>query len=343
MLDPNVPLLIIGDLNEDLLSVNGSDLSKFMDENCMVNCIQKPTRIRSCLTKDGYKLTKTLLDVCLHSPLDNHGLAITSDVIGCPFSDHSFICISLNATCVKTNNEQIFGRNLCQDNLNRIISALKRVNFNEALKYNETYRQWGWIKNKILKCINEIAPIKRLKKKKAKNNYPWFDKELALVKRQRDFLYTVATASDEIETIVQQDSYSAPQQVVVQDPVQQVSNEWINYQEYRRKFESLKRSKMCAYFNTKSIKDFKNSKLFWKFYSSSIKTKNSDDDRDFPDYLIINDDKIDDKSEMPDAFNSFFSKITCNSKSNRTECLRFIDKTFSNLKQNNKVNTLVNA
>jgi hypothetical protein len=39
MLDPNVPLLIIGDLNEDLLSNKGSDLLKFMSENGLLNCI----------------------------------------------------------------------------------------------------------------------------------------------------------------------------------------------------------------------------------------------------------------------------------------------------------------
>lgn len=42
---------------------------------------------------------------------------------------------------------------------------------------------------------------------------------------------------------------------------------------------------------------------------------------------------------MPDVLNIFFSKITSNSKANQAECLRFIDKTFLNLKQNNKVNT----
>ncbi|CAF1024488.1 unnamed protein product [Brachionus calyciflorus] len=245
-LDPNVSLLIVGDLNEDLLSEKGTYLVKFMDENNLVNSIKKPTRVRKCSIKDGFKPTVTLLDVCIHNSLDNFGLSLSSDVIGCPFSDNSFSCVSLNVTCEKINEEKIYGRNLCKKNLDQILMNQKNVNFNQALKYNETYRQWGLVKNKFLNIINEIATVKRIKSnRKLKTMYPWYGKDLALVKR------------------------------------------------------TLEKSNVA---------------------------------KEFPDYLIENDNKIENKSVMPDFFNNFFINVSTSSKEKQSDCLTFIAKLKRNIK-----------
>lgn len=42
---------------------------------------------------------------------------------------------------------------------------------------------------------------------------------------------------------------------------------------------------------------------------------------------------------MPDVFNSFFTSVLSNSQVEHTECTRFKDKTFANLKRIKKVNT----
>ncbi|CAF0933183.1 unnamed protein product [Brachionus calyciflorus] len=165
LLDPDLQLLVIGDLNEDLLSLRGADLVKFINENELLNCIDKPTRFNKISMVNNDKASNSLLDVCLHKSLDNHGISIYSDVHGCPFSDHQFVYIALNVDGQQHENEAIYGRNLCPKNVESITSELKQVNFNEAFKYYETYRQWGWVKNKILSVIDKIAPIKCLKVK----------------------------------------------------------------------------------------------------------------------------------------------------------------------------------
>ncbi|CAF1052939.1 unnamed protein product, partial [Brachionus calyciflorus] len=99
-----------------------ADLSRFMIKNNLVNSINKPTRVARNMTDNGAKVTKTLIDVCLHNSFDEHGILVSSDVVGCPFSDHNFISVSLNVECDIVDDDVIFGRNLCPKNVDRIIS-----------------------------------------------------------------------------------------------------------------------------------------------------------------------------------------------------------------------------
>ena len=39
---------------------------------------------------------------------------------------------------------------------------------------------------------------------------------------------------------------------------------------YRSLYQSMNRAKMKEYFESKTIQDFKNSKKFWQFYSSTV-------------------------------------------------------------------------
>ncbi|CAF0933168.1 unnamed protein product [Brachionus calyciflorus] len=93
---------------------------------------------------------------------------------------------------------------------------------------------------------------------------------------------------------------------------------------------------MTSYFKKKSVKDFKNSKLFWKFYSTSVKTKNSDTNTNFPDFLIENGNEIPKQSDMPNVFNSHFSNVKP-TKIEPNDCLKFVDKIFTKLKRSKKV------
>ncbi|CAF0993411.1 unnamed protein product [Brachionus calyciflorus] len=149
-LDSNLPLLIVGDLNEDLLSEKGKDLKQFMEFYDLKNCITKPTRIKESSSGANFKLTKSLIDVCLHNSIDDFGITLKSDVVGCPFSNHNFICVSLEVQCENLPEEPIYGRNLSSVKVDSIIEELKKVNFEEVLSFVESYRQWGCMKNKIL-------------------------------------------------------------------------------------------------------------------------------------------------------------------------------------------------
>ncbi|RMZ97142.1 hypothetical protein BpHYR1_038756 [Brachionus plicatilis] len=54
------------------------------------------------------------------------------------------------------------------------------------------------------------------------------------------------------------------------------------YREARRDFKKLNRKKMKSFFESKSSKDLKNSKKFWSFYKSSIKTRGDADFNSIP-------------------------------------------------------------
>ena len=109
-----------------------------MEEYDLQNLIAKPTRIKENKTSDGFRLTKTLIDVCLHNSLENFGITSKSDVVECPFSDHSFICVSIGVRCEKVENKEVYGRNLNQEKVKRIVNEIKKENFGNALNFTES-------------------------------------------------------------------------------------------------------------------------------------------------------------------------------------------------------------
>ena len=151
-------------------------------------------------------------------------------------------------TNLNNKDEEPFkGRNLNEANSALIIKRLKELDFKEAFSHADSYRQWGVIKRKILTVIDEIAPVKRIKKK-SRNSLLSLDKELLLVKRRRDFLNTVDVST-------------------------KLPSDWSNYKEYRQKFESLYRKKLCKHFDDKTIGNFQTNKQYWDYYSPFILLK----------------------------------------------------------------------
>ena len=78
------------------------------------------------------------------------------------------------------------------------------------------------------------------------------------------------------------------------------------------------------------ISDFKNSKAYWKFYSSSITIK-SDKVSDDTISLHINNKVITDPLMIAYQFNKFFTTLDSNSSINLSQSLVEIDNNFSNL------------
>ncbi len=76
--------------------------------------------------------------------------------------------------------------------------------------------------------------------------------------------------------------------------------------------QSLKRKKMIEYYSLKTNKDFKNSKSFWSFYSTSIIIK-SDKTNDTG-ITSVQDNNILITEPSVNKFATFFTLITSNSK-----------------------------
>lgn len=112
------------------------------------------------------------------------------------------------------------------------------------------------IQTKLLNVVDSIAPIREIKLKK-KDQCPWFDSELTNLKHHRDYWFHRKN-----ETKTESDNNQ--------------------YKFIRSSFQSLNRQKMTQFFFNKGINDFKNNKLFWKFYSSSINIKSDKTKSDIP-------------------------------------------------------------
>ena len=110
LLDPDIPLFIIGDLNMDLKSIKGFDLAQFLVRNDLKNFINEHTRVSRCFYKEKnkYQTSKTLIDVIIH----NQDKVIDTNVIPCPFSDHKFIIAALEISQTKKTPFVSTGRSL---------------------------------------------------------------------------------------------------------------------------------------------------------------------------------------------------------------------------------------
>ena len=90
---------------------------------------------------------------------------------------------------------------------------------------------------------------------------------------------------------------------------------------------------MIEFFSHKTQNDFKNSKKFFDFYKSTMKTKNDNSIDDIPLKLLVNGIENDISTPIVDVFNQFFVSLSSESTSDNTESLRFIDQTFGELKK----------
>jgi hypothetical protein len=96
-----------------------------------------------------------------------------------------------------------------------------------------------------MSVINKHAPIKQ-KLLKNTSQFQWNDKELIIVERLRDHYYATYKKSQLIPDMGQYREYRVP----------------IN--------EPLKNERLLT---SKQMRDFKNTKKFWSFYSTTIKIR----------------------------------------------------------------------
>jgi hypothetical protein len=90
---------------------------------------------------------------------------------------------------------------------------------------------------------------------------------------------------------------------------------------------------MIGYFESKQIKDFKNSKLYYEFYSASVKIKSCKTEEFMPNTFIYESNEFSDSDEIGNLFNTFFTNISSTSLASDIDSDNFIDKTFSQLKK----------
>ncbi len=92
--------------------------------------------------------------------------------------------------------------------------------------------------------MNKISPLQsKLVKSKENDQFSWIDFQVLKAKRSVDKAYKLARTVDSDHVILNKDM-------------------WLDYTEKRNKLNKLKNAKMIAYFQNKTMQDFKNSKKF---------------------------------------------------------------------------------
>ena len=97
---------------------------------------------------------------------------------------------------------------------------------------------------------------------------------------------------------------------------------------------------MINYFKDTAPKDFKNSKLFWEFYSSTVKL-NSSKSNNNPPTTINNSTQTGTNSEdISEMFSIFFTSLASESTANKQESKDFIEKHFEKINEKRIENNL---
>ncbi|CAF1141057.1 unnamed protein product, partial [Brachionus calyciflorus] len=108
-----------------------------------------------------------------------------------------------------------------------------------------------------------------------------------------------------------------------------------SFEYYHKLFKNYNDEKLIEYFKDKSMGDFKNAKKFWEFYSSKINIKSDKSANNPISHIKYNGKISEDKSELSNIFNLFFTSISSSSTSKSEECLNFIEQQVSYLNSYN--------
>lgn len=300
-LNLNESLFVIGDLNMDCKNKQNSKIEIFLANNDLINFITKPTRVCTKFSKknNNIKSTNTIIDLILH----NGDLIDETDTIECPFSDHNFILAKLTIKKQTAIRKNILCRNLSQDNLIKISSLVDCIDLRELKNYETIEDKWIFVRDKFVSIVDEVAPLREICVNLS-NQFPWYDQDLISAKHSKDASYKKYKRS----------LLSADKDV---------------FEFYKRQFKKLNDEKLIEFFKDKTVNDFKNAKKFWKFYSPLIKIKSNEKSAEPTINIKFSNKTIDDKKEVCNIFNKFFTTISTSSSSTIDKSSAFINENFS--------------
>ena len=297
-LNLNEPLFIAGDLNMDYDADSNSNICKFIDNNDLINFVNKPTRISKKFYKKSntFKQSSTLIDLLLH----NGDKVDSTNVIDCPFSDHHFLLAKLDIQKSSNLLKQFECRNLSAKNIEKINTLIDEIDLKKIRIIENINDKWLFVKNEITKIIDNVAPTRKISIKNF-NQFPWYDDDLLRLKHQKNSAYKRFNRTNS-------------------------SQDKEIYEYFNNSFKSYNDEKLIEYFKDKSMSDFKNSKKFWQFYSTKINIKSDNSNLNPIGHVKLNNGKTsENKTELCNIFNGFFTSISTSSDCSITESTQFID------------------
>ena len=206
----------------------------------------------------------------------------------CGYNYHKFVCCALGFESITHKDPIVNMRRLNDANLIEINKLIEISDFSLMHGPDSVDQKWIFLKNSLLELINTVAPFKQIKLKCHDQNSPWFDSEMRSQFKRKDYLYNVAMGT-------------------------QSENDWELFKLQRSFLKRMKKEKIISYFADKTSKDFKNSKKFWKFYSTTIKVKSHEKSNELPPVIHNEDEYADDPASIAKLFNKFFTTISFSS------------------------------
>ena len=168
----NLPIIIVGDFNYDLLSSNSksNELRDAFHRQSMEQIIEQPTRIT--------KNTSTLIDHIWVSDKEH-----ISDLQILPgMSDHQLCTFKIEIE-YRQKGRQVFKYRQINKNADKIVEELARYNWEDLQSINEVETIWNTLKTRITDAIDKYAPIKRSHGND--RNQPWMTEELKQLSRKK--------------------------------------------------------------------------------------------------------------------------------------------------------------
>lgn len=300
--------LIIGDLNQDLLTNKGDKLKTTMNSYNFANIVDKPTHLQG--------QNETLLDCVFTNDINLIG---KTEVIDCPFSNHSFVFVQVKFNVTQQKSKTVIARVLNDRNLDQIKQYLEsNINLFDIIDLFDEPDEKFFAFTKILgDIIDSIAPLKKFRVRNY-DHLPWFDKEMHHLTAKRDIAHSIAVGSNNSK---------------------RDSKEWDTYREIRNECKSTLRKKQTEYFRDKNGAFFGNSKKYWQFYNSIVKTKKDSDRTSISNIKLSDGAEIQDRQQISNEFNRFFGGFKLPNTVSEKDAEDYIDTTFLELKRQNKILT----
>ncbi|MEL6989058.1 MAG: endonuclease/exonuclease/phosphatase family protein, partial [Bacteroidota bacterium] len=173
----NKPIIMVGDLNDDLL-IQNSKLQKVIKSLNLKQLISKPTRITlTC---------KTLLDVII---TNQPKIVISSEVNPCPVADHELISVTLNIGKPKRLPQYKTFRSLENYSLNTFGNLIldKQHLLNSILNTDNVDEQVNTMTTVLTSCIDEVSP--KVTKLIRRPPAPWINDDIRKAIKDRDYVH----------------------------------------------------------------------------------------------------------------------------------------------------------
>lgn len=178
-------VIYIGDSNIDLLTIKSPDtkyIRRLMREYSAVQVINEATRVTES--------SKTLIDHIITDKsveLVNTGVIDAPSIVdsrGMSITDHKLVYCDVLCRREKMGHKFVRYRNFSRFDLNKAVTHLSEMNWDEVKETNDVEKIETFIREKILKIYNEYAPM--VCKKVTKKYAPWRSKQIIELTKEKN-------------------------------------------------------------------------------------------------------------------------------------------------------------